>query len=252
MEQQVIDKFVEDVKACLAKASQMFSVDLSTENTIIDCNVRGTYGGWAHPKHNGKYRVRFNREAILKYNEEMTTDTIPHEVAHLVCFANPSLGKNHDAGWKRVCRMLGGDDSRTHEMVLTKAKQVPRYKYTMPNGREYMLAGKQHNGIQNGTRHYWCKHTKQELLPHYWEGYKSLRDQLATIEPPRFKMTAEGGMQRQPAPSTAGKTKMEIAKEVFQANPGISRRAFIDLMMVKAQMTEAGAGTYYYNLKKQK
>ena len=122
MSQQIIDRYVADVHACLKKASEMFGVNLNPANVVIDCDLFGRTAGWAHPAKAGKYRLRFNQEAIIKFPEKMA-DTIPHEVAHLVCFANPSHGRNHDQGWKNVCRRLGGDESRTHDMVLTPPKK---------------------------------------------------------------------------------------------------------------------------------
>jgi predicted SprT family Zn-dependent metalloprotease len=38
----------------------------------------------------------------------MLEDTVPHEIAHFVCQVK-GLGKNHDEGWRKVCRELGGN-----------------------------------------------------------------------------------------------------------------------------------------------
>jgi SprT protein len=249
-----VNSFIIEVYRQLDAAIAKYDLPITRHMVRVVCNIRGGVAGYAERITPTQYRLRFNHEAILKYPDQMVNDTIPHEIAHIVCYVNPQLGKDHDDGWKRVCRELGGDDSRCHDMVLTKAKEVPRYKYTMPDGREYNLAGKQHNAIQNGTRQYTCRHSGAPLKAHYWEGYNKalVHRQLAQPQPLRFKMNANGGLNRVPDPETAGKSKMDIAKEVFAAHPDISRREFVEIMIAKAHMTEAGAGTYYYNLKKKK
>lgn len=247
MTQAIFDKFTADTRAKLIEAVDKYNLPFDPLRVKIRYDIKGRCAGQARHRA-GVYELRFNPEAILNHNEDMTKDTIPHEVAHLVCFARRELGNGHDAGWKRVCRQLGGDDSRTHDMTLTKAKEVARYKYTMPNGKVYNLAGKQHNSIQNGTRSYRCRETGVALLPEFWEGYKTLAQRLAMVDVPRFQMNSNGGMSK--VAGDASKSKADIAREVFEANPNISRGEFIEIMVVKANMTKAGAGTYYYNLKK--
>ena len=61
------------------------------------------------------YMVRFNADMARQNPDDMVEDTIPHEYSHIVCFMNPSLGSNHDSGWARVCRALGGTGGRTHD-----------------------------------------------------------------------------------------------------------------------------------------
>lgn len=126
-------EFTKAINASLKRANELFGTNFSLLNVEVDFNIKGRCAGRAYPLRYSacktKYRLSFNMEAILKYNQDMTKDTIPHEVAHLVCFAQPIRGKNHDAGWKRVCRMLGGDDSRTHDMVLTKHREKQRVRF---------------------------------------------------------------------------------------------------------------------------
>ena len=233
-----IQKYIEDTHACLKKASEMFGVNLSPANVIIECNVRGRCAGWAHPAKHGKYRLRFNEEAILKFPEEMA-DTIPHEVAHLVCFARRELGKNHDAGWKRVCRMLGGDDSRTHDMVLTPAKEKVRVRYEYNVCGEICIVGpRQHKMIQAGATKY-SYHNKRldkyiVVLAHMW------------TESAKVKTTSTANWTQTTAPV---ESKRDTAARIFKANPGLSRKDMIAKFVAEANMTPAGAATYYQSFK---
>ena len=74
--------------------------------------------------------VRFNVDHMRLGGqswEHLLNDTVPHELGHSYCQAFPQLGRNHDAGWKRVCVALGGNGSRCYKQeeapeAVAKAK----------------------------------------------------------------------------------------------------------------------------------
>lgn len=240
MSQQIIDRYVADVHACLKKASEMFGVNLNPANVVIDCDLLGRTAGWAHPAKAGKYRLRFNKEAIVKFPEKMA-DTIPHEVAHLVCFANPSYGRHHDQGWKRVCRRLGGDESRTHDMLLTptKEKKIVRHRYNVA-GEVCTVGPRQHARIQDGFTGYIYSHRKtgKNMAVFAW-----MHMPEATV------VKSNMGTEWKPADATGGASKRERAAAIFTANPSLTRKEMIALFVAKADMTPAGAATYYQTFK---
>lgn len=236
--QQVLKEFTDAVHACLKLASDMYKVDLSPANVEVHNDIIGKVAGWARPKRYGKYRLRFNLEAIEKHNEEMTKDTIPHEVAHLVCFARPELGDNHDAGWKSVCRALGGDDSRTHDMLLTpaKVKDIIRYEYNVC-GHKILCGPRQHKAIQDGTKMYFAHHpTKGRIKVLYW----MWNDESVQLNRQAGAWVPTVGLKE---------SKKDIAVRIWDANPNLSRAEVIALFMSEAMLTKAGAGTYYQNFK---
>lgn len=249
--QQVLKEFTAAVHACLKLASDTYKVDLSPANVVVDNTVKGKVAGWACPKRHGKYRLRFNLEAILNHNEQMTKDTIPHEVAHLVCFARPELGDGHNWGWKAVCRHLGGDDSRTHDMLLTPAKIVEsrRVEYRMPSGRICMVGPKHHKLIQSGNTGIFMRNPKEFLRAEYWVGYgKVAAPTQAAAQQPR---PIPGlNIVRSDIPTLPqGGTKREKAEAIYKANKHLARGEVIKLFVAYADMTPAGAATYYQNFK---
>lgn len=246
MEQAILD-YIEETKKCIVKAAQLFNVDLTVDNVIIECNVRGETAGWAHGKKNGKYRVRFNREAIIKGLPQMA-DTIPHEVAHLVCYADRRLGSGHDAGWKRVCRMLGGDDGRTHDMVLTPHREKQLFDYTMPSGRKIQLGPKYHANIQAHRKQYWTRAPREEIRAHHWDGYT----QATAIPQPSAiqKIQQKLGIVHCDVPDLSRYvSKREKAEALYKCNRGLERKDMIALFVRHADMTPAGAATYYQTFK---
>jgi hypothetical protein len=72
---------------------------------------------------------------------------VAHEVAHLVCYARPDLGRKHDMGWKRVCVALGGDGKRTHSYdVVVKG----RWDYLTDLGNKVSVTKRYHVAVQAG------------------------------------------------------------------------------------------------------
>ena len=252
MSQIIIDEFTKAVKAKLREAFAIYGIALPVDAVRIRNDIRGQVAGWASWKSRGEhitYGLRFNHEAILKHNDDMTNDTIPHEVAHIVCYINPSLGKGHDDGWKAVCRRLGGDDSRTHDMVLTKAKVVPsrRQKYILPDGRVCQVGPKHHKMIQGGCTTIFMRNPKTFLRPEMWEHYGDL-DKMVTIQPPQIF----AGMRvvKADVPQVApGASKRAISQALYENNRHLDRKDMIDLFVRHAGMTKAGAATYYQTFK---
>lgn len=265
MTQAIFNQFIADNKACIEKAEKMFGVNLSATPVQISFNIRGGVAGRASHRY-GRFSLAYNPEAVVNHTDEMTKDTIPHEVAHLVCFANPKLGRNHDAGWKRVCRMLGGDDSRTHDMVLTPGKAIRRYEYNV-NGEVLVVGPKHHKAIQGGATTLYSKRSRQTILASHFVrsiGHDETMQKRAArreqrtgqpqpapqpIQVPR--MNTNLPLIKPPTPqfNTGFKTKRQLAEEIFKANPQATRAQMIKLFMAQADMTANGAATYYYNIK---
>lgn len=144
---KIIHKFNAEVQKNIELANAKFDLEMDVE---IRNDLRGRSAGQAILK-NGVLILRFNNEAIRNNYDEMVNETIPHEVAHLVCFLKPWLGRNHNHGWKNVCRILGGDASRTHEMDLKRSRAVTRFVYILADGTEAKLTKGQHEKIQFGS-----------------------------------------------------------------------------------------------------
>lgn len=135
----------------LNKAEALYGVKI---NPTIAFNLRGRVAGWAGCKFCAltrkatQFSLRFNREIIQgDHFEDMMKNTVPHEIAHLICFSRPELGRNHDAGWKQVCMALGGDGKRAHNYdVVVKG----RWDYITDRGHKVSITKKYHAAVQAG------------------------------------------------------------------------------------------------------
>lgn len=141
-------KAVEDkIAAVKAIVKQRYNMDLS--DLIVRYDLKGRTAGWAI----GNRTIRLNNTAIFgdeAHFRDMVDDTIPHEIAHIVCHRNPSFGRKHDAGWANVCRTLGGTGKRTHDMTTIEFARGRTYIYTSSAGKEYGVSERRHRSIQNG------------------------------------------------------------------------------------------------------
>ena len=157
-QQQVVAK----CKEVFTKAQQLFGLDLS--QVAIHFDLKGRAAGMACRRGNF-YKIRFNHDMLHREAfDHLLNDTVPHEIAHIVCFKNPQLGRNHDAGWARVCRALGGDGQRCHREEVVYGKGGT-YEYTTTNGHKVRMGDKHHRAVQAGqTLRY--RGNKGNVLPH--------------------------------------------------------------------------------------
>ena len=135
----------------MQKAKTLFGVDVSSAS--IQFNLRGRTAGLAGCKYcamTGKktLSVRFNCEIIQGDQfDEFLQNTIPHEVAHLCGFIDPTLGRKHDGAWRRTCIALGGDGKTYHNYdVVVKG----RWDYLTDLGNKVSVTKRYHAAVQAG------------------------------------------------------------------------------------------------------
>ena len=142
----------DQVAGVLALAEKLYGVKISP---TVSFNLRGRVAGWAGcslcrvTRTASNFRLRFNCELIEgKHFDDMVNNTVPHEIAHLVCYARKDLGSNHDAGWQRVCLALGGDGKRCHTYEVSPKGGGFTYRATC--GTVITVSRQIHNKIQMG------------------------------------------------------------------------------------------------------
>ena len=115
----------------------------------IRFDLRGRSAGQAG-RREFQYFMRFNRDMMLNAGwDHLITDTVPHELAHIICFANGS-DQAHGLFWKRTCQELGGTGERCHSEAVTYAKGRT-YVYTSSTGYTVNLSEVKHRRIQAGS-----------------------------------------------------------------------------------------------------
>lgn len=142
-QQQIIDK----CKEVFAKATELYGLDMGRVGIRFD--LRGRAAGMAC-RRGAQYYMRFNRDMLTREAfDHVLNDTVPHEIAHIVCFMNPALGSNHNSGWERVCVALGGNGARCHKEDVVHGKGYT-YEYTTDRGHTVRIGDKHHAHVQRG------------------------------------------------------------------------------------------------------
>lgn len=145
------------VQQCIQAAEAKFGITMPAVQIRFD--LRGRAAGMAGVQSNYQggrtFYLRFNVKHMQLGGqtwEHLLNDTVPHEVAHTVCQAFPKFGRNHDAGWKRVCLALGGNGRRCYgEDDAPEAIAANRpYVYITTNGSTVRVTKVIHSKIQMG------------------------------------------------------------------------------------------------------
>jgi len=144
----------EATQKCLNKAEELYGVDLSGVRILF--NLNGAAMGQARYKINritreaSDLQLRFNLRMCAEDMNDAIMDTVPHEVAHIVCAVNPRLGANHNPGWRNVCLQLGGTGKTYHDQEVIYAKGKT-YAYTASCGKLVNLSEQRHKKVQRGA-----------------------------------------------------------------------------------------------------
>ena len=200
----------------LNQAERLYGVKI---DPTIAFNLKGRVAGWAGCKFCAltrkatQFSLRFNCELIQgEHFGDMMQNTVPHEVAHLVCYARPELGRKHDSGWKRVCMALGGDGKRTHNYdVVVKG----RWDYLTDLGNKVSVTKRYHAAVQAG------------LTLRFKKGLGSITKDSPHAPSGQLKVTQKPDRMtvvrtQPPAPKPAVKPKMptKVGKTVQVSNTG--------------------------------
>ena len=118
--------------------------------------------------------LRLNLTLAEQNMDEALNDTIPHEVAHLVCQVDPTQGKGHNYGWRWVCQSLGGSGRRTYcptgftPKVIKKT--VRQYRYVAACGTEIWLGAGRHSKIIKRGKTYRLRRTGGQIASTHYTG----------------------------------------------------------------------------------
>ena len=257
---QIRDK----IKQVVEMAERKYGFPIPYDRMTIEWKNKGNAAAAAWMQY-GRYGLKISMESATLDMDEMLNDTIPHEVAHLVCFHNRSLGKNHNNGWKSVCRGLGGTGARTHSQVLTKAKYRSQYLYRTDSGAECKVGPKIHKACRlGGTRRlkrtnevFGIDHFIRHITPeeHRREHAKEVAEYRNAAGSPAAptshkRPTPKQASHKRPTRSSGGQTKKARAQAIFDRCPSTGRDGIIAKFMSELDMTKAGANTYWYNITK--
>jgi predicted SprT family Zn-dependent metalloprotease len=241
------------VQECIKAAEAKFGITMP--NVDIRFDLTGRAAGMAG-FHYGKFYLRFNTKHMALGGQtwdHLLNDTVPHEVAHTVCQAFPKFGRNHDAGWKRVCIALGGNGQRCYsEADAPEAVAAQRpYVYITTTGHECRVTKVIHTKIQRGTT-YTMKGGKGKLTRECQYNYMTAPAVKAAAKPVVVNTdTIKLGTKmvevpiKKPAPAPATASKAEQIRAMIKR--GNTQEQVVEWAVATLGMTRALAKTYVKN-----
>ena len=159
---------IEQTKFWIDLANEMYGLNIP--HVPVSFNLRGHTAGKAMCRRGivRDFEIRYNAVLLEENGENFLNRTVPHEVAHLVVYAQyPSRTKPHGYEWKRVMRDFGITPKRCHSYDTSNATVRRRGRldreYPYKCGcRTHMLTVIRHRRILKGAG-YTCKVCRQKL-----------------------------------------------------------------------------------------
>lgn len=152
------------VQELIQRANNLYGITLPYVEVKFD--LRGGCAGQAIATgnvYNRTYTMRFNADMMQNSSwDHLYNDTIPHELAHIICFTRGNNG-GHGAEWKRICSALGGSATRCHneEVVYARGRT---YEYTTSTGNTMRISEMRHHKVQTGN--YWLTSPNKGKIDH--------------------------------------------------------------------------------------
>lgn len=234
------------VDASIANAKKLFNVDITT---AVRFDLSGRVAGQAGRKNNACF-LRFNTTMMMNEGwEHILNDTVPHEVAHLACYTDRTLGRNHDAGWKRVAIALGSTGKRCHDIPVEYKGGT--YIYTTSTGATVNCSPALHTKIQNGRR-YTARHKGQLNSACAWSLNGVVTPaQVSTAQPTVGVARTVGAVTTRTYTTTITKpvNKAVVVRAMIAAakDMGYGQMHVIDRAYGELGMTRGLASTYVKN-----
>lgn len=135
----------------------------------VHFDLRGRTSGMYVVRENltGKERrIRFNPAIFARHFDESCANTIPHEVAHYICYElYGRRTRPHGKEWRAIMKAFGVPAQATCKLDLSDIpqKQLKRFDYVC-GCRQHRLTSIRHNRIQRGQSQYACPECRQPLV----------------------------------------------------------------------------------------
>ena len=131
----------------------------------IRFDLRGQAAGMVKILKKGGVLVRFNPILLTENRDSFLSQTLPHEIAHVVAYALYRKVRPHGPEWQLIMSFFGAESRRCHNYDVRRSttRRFQRFSYRC-DCQEHQLTTIRHNRIAKGQS-YICRNCKESLRP---------------------------------------------------------------------------------------
>jgi SprT protein len=160
--QQLLESATRETQRLIERAQCHYGVILALGEIRYD--LQGTAAGMVMFPHNRQAIIRFNPLLLEHNRQDFISQTVAHEVAHLV--ARTLYGKSirpHGREWQAVMHFFGVEPQRCHDYATEhlSVRKMRRFPYVC-GCQTHQLSTIRHNRIQKG-QDYCCRRCGEAL-----------------------------------------------------------------------------------------
>ncbi|WP_220720341.1 SprT family zinc-dependent metalloprotease [Agarivorans litoreus] len=152
-----MQQLTQQVEQCFRLAESYFKQSFQRPELVLSSRKSKVAGS----ANLSQWRLRFNAHFYQQQPEHFLAQTVPHEVAHLVCHAVYGRVKPHGVEWQQIMQQVFNCPATTTHSYSIEYLQLPSVEYYCAC-QTHQLSIRRHNNVQRGAS-YQCKRCKQQL-----------------------------------------------------------------------------------------
>jgi SprT protein len=160
--EELLQLATRETQALIRRAERHYHISIPSVDILFD--LRGTAAGMVLFPQGSPPVIRYNPILLQHNRHDFLTQTLPHEVAHLI--ARRLYGRSirpHGNEWKAVMEFFGADSLRCHNYATENVPVRKLRRFTYICGcQQHQLTTIRHNRIQKGLT-YRCRQCGEPL-----------------------------------------------------------------------------------------
>lgn len=164
--QPLIERLTATTEAYLHRAAPLLRAERKSLPRIdLRFDLRGKAAGLVQRTGDGRITIRYNLAMAQLQPEGFISQTVPHEVAHVVAGVCHGRVKPHGAEWQSVMTFFGiADPARCHDFDLSGLALRSQQRWPYRCGcMAHQLTTTRHLRIQRNQQRYLCRRCGQPL-----------------------------------------------------------------------------------------
>jgi SprT protein len=159
---------VEATKHCLAQATPWLrGMGRATPRVRVLCDLSGKAAGKVSWQAGRLPLIRYNLAIARHQPDDFLKETVPHEVAHVLCHLVYPRARPHGPEWQDIMRNLGAAPKRCHSFEIPEATTIKRQRRWLYrcSCREHQLSSTRHYRVLRQESSYRCTSCGGPLHP---------------------------------------------------------------------------------------